>query len=117
MDRSRSPRRLWDEHWAAIEAGDLERAVSNYAVDARVIMPGRGFVGREEIIQGLTDFHRLFDGTPTPRTLDFAREVILFTWSFTGAGLIVEHGVDTYVVRDGLIHDQTVYAPIVTTRG
>ena len=85
------------------------RLVANFAEEAVQISPAGVRRGRDGIREG---FIQLFKDLPQAnwemRTTLFGGDVLFLEWSATSGTNRAEHGVDTFVFRDGLIQAQTV---------
>ena len=46
----RSPRQVYDDHWDAIQAGDMDRVLADYADDAIFVLHGKNS-NRHETVQ------------------------------------------------------------------
>lgn len=106
---SRTPEEVYASHGAALMGEDLDALAANFAEDAVIITPagvrhGRGGA-RENFTQLFTD---LPQAEWDMRTTLFGGEILFLEWSATSAESSATHGVDTFVIRDGLIRAQTV---------
>lgn len=112
QDRSRrGARQVWDDHLAAIRSGDPERILSDYAEDAALVMAGTVITGKESILRGFAAFAARIGGQiPTVTSVTACGEVVLVEYRLETPDLLIPDGVDTFVVRDGLIRYQTVHA-------
>jgi len=104
----RTPRKVFDDHWDAVTAGDLDRVLADYAEDAVFVRPGRIARGRasvrtvfEELGADLAGFHFHQESI----TVD--GPIVLLEWSGHGAGGDAS-GVDSFVIHDDRIHQQTL---------
>src|SRR5688572_4472485 len=61
----RTPAQMWKDHWASLQAGNLQLAICDYAPNAQVVMPGSVLTSRDQILAGLSGFYNLFGGVPT----------------------------------------------------
>ena len=112
----RTPEEAIVEHLALLQAGNLEAALCDYAEDAVVILPGQVASGIDEIRVGLSGFAQLFgDAVPEVDSLTTVDAVVLLTFHVTGPDLSIPNGSDTYVVKKGHIHYQTVHDVLVPT--
>ncbi len=103
------PRGVVQRHWDAVQSGDFDAIAADYAPDARFVRPGLTTAGR----QGCREFFaRLFDeldgfqARQDSVTVD--GDVVLLEWSAAHADGRAARGVDTFVVRKGLIQTQTL---------
>jgi ketosteroid isomerase-like protein len=106
---TRTPQEVLAHHGPALDAGDLDEIVADFADDAVMITPAgpkRGKDGvREAFAQLLAD---LPDANWHIKQQTAADDVVLLQWTADAAGSRAEDGVDTLVIRDGLIRAQTV---------
>ncbi len=111
---ARTPRQVWEQHLAALAQGNFERAMCDYAWDARVVMAGSVIRGWKNVRQGFLDMNQMMGNQiPSMISVDVDGEVVLTTWSIQTPFFSIPDGSDTFVVRFGLIHYQTVHAPMV----
>lgn len=112
--KQRTPEQVIADHYAALGAGDLERAMCDYAVDARVIMPGSVGRGIDQIRAGFLGMAQMFGGAmPTINSITIDGEVVLLTYSIYTPTVSIPDGSDTFVIRNGLIYYQIVHSPLV----
>lgn len=110
----RTPQQVMADHIAALEAGDLQRAMCDYAQDAVVIMPGSVIRGRAAITEGFSQFYQLFGGrVPTITSMTIEGEVAFDTFTLETEFASIPDGADTFVIRFGRIRYQTVHSTIV----
>lgn len=109
----RSPRQVMIEHQEALRAGDMNKAMCNYAPHARVLSEGGLQVGRDQIRAGFEGMAGMFGGImPETTGIYDTGEVVLVTWEVHTPGASIPDGVDTFVIRFGQIVYQTVHAKI-----
>jgi len=106
---TRTPAEIYASHGKALVAEDLDRLAANFAENAVQISPAGVRRGRDRIRRG---FMQLFKDLPQAnwkmRTTLFGGDVLFLEWSATSGTNRAEHGVDTFVFRDGFIQAQTV---------
>jgi uncharacterized protein (TIGR02246 family) len=106
---TRTPEEIYASHGQALVAEDLDGLVANFAEDAVQISPAGVRQGRDGIREG---FAQLFKDLPQAdwdmKTTLFGGDVLFLEWSARSGNNQAEHGVDTFVFRDGLIQAQTV---------
>jgi hypothetical protein len=118
----RSPEQVLDDHRAALAAGDFDAAICNYATDAIVIGDGGIDTGHEQIRSSLEFFNRVFEGTQPQVIQQIVVDVLTNQTSMVRLLFTIDHpcisvpdGIDTYIIRRGLIHGQTSHAfPVFT---
>lgn len=123
--KNRSPEQTVREHFALIQAGNLELAMCDYAEDAVVIIAPQDpsattaqvVTGLANIRAGLEGFASVFgNAIPQLESLTAASSVVLLTFHVNGPAVSVPHGSDTYVVKRGRIVTQTVHDIIEPTQ-
>ena len=117
---TRSAAQVWADHLDALQKGDIDRAMCDYAANAKVIMPGSVASGAAAIRAGFLQFGALVGfATPTITSVTIDYEIILSTFSLLASptGVTIPDGSDTFVVRFGLIQYQTVHAALVFASG
>ncbi|MGP4048444.1 nuclear transport factor 2 family protein [Streptomyces sp. 2A115] len=104
----RSPRRVLDDHLAALNSGDADRIAADYADDAVVLLPGTAFTGRAAIRDAFAENARaLPDAGYTSVSLTGSSELLLLEWHMSAGSVTVTDGIDTFLISDGLIRRQT----------
>ena len=108
---TRTPDEVVQHHFKALGDGDLEEIMTDYAPDA-VLISRAGTVAGADAIRGA--FGQLLTTLPniawTASAQVSAGDTVLLEWSADAGSVAVEDGVDTFVVRDGLIRSQTARA-------
>nr|WP_232247998.1 nuclear transport factor 2 family protein [Streptacidiphilus rugosus] len=106
---ARTPQQIFQSHGKALLAEDVDAIVANFAEDAVFITPTSVREGREGVREAFT---QLFADLPHARwdlkITTFAGDVLFLEWSAESDAHLADHGVDTFVFRDGLIQAQTV---------
>ncbi|MBT2412785.1 nuclear transport factor 2 family protein [Streptomyces sp. ISL-12] len=104
----RSPRRVLDDHLAALNSGDADRIAADYADDAVVLLPGKAVTGKAAIRDAFADNARTLPGAAyAPLSVTEATGLLLLEWGMKADSLTVTDGIDTFLVSDGLIRRQT----------
>jgi hypothetical protein len=107
---TRSAEEVLDDHLATSLNGDIEEDLSrNYAPDVVVVSNWgveRGHDGMRRMGQLLR--RQLPDCTFTYRLRIVEGEIAMLAWSASSTAASVHDGVDSYVIRDGLIQAQTI---------
>ena len=105
---ARTPDEVVQHHFKALGDGDLEEIMTDYAPDAALITQA-GVVAGREAIRGA--FGQLLTSLPniawTASAQVSAGDTVLLEWTADAGAVAVEDGVDTFVVREGLIQSQT----------
>ncbi len=110
----RTPEEVLQDLRAALASGDLDAAMCNYALDAKVISDG-GIDETHEQIRATLQFNLdLYGGTQPQVVQELAvpvfeseMHVVRVLWTIDTACVSVPDGVDTYVIHEGGIHGQT----------
>ena len=109
-DNMRTARKVFDDHWDALMAGDMDGVLSDYAEDATFIRPGgRIGSGHDYISQVFAEIGASLDGFAFEQvsvTDDGA--VVLLEWRGVHEDGRVANGSDTFVIQDGTIRQQTL---------
>lgn len=109
----RTPKQVILEHQAALLSGDINRAMCDYAPNARVLTADGVDVGRDAILQGFLAMADLFGGVmPTTTAIHHTGEVVMVNWEVYTPFMSIPDGVDTFVIRFGQIYYQTVHARV-----
>ena len=58
----RTAQEVFDHHWDAVMAGDMDRLLSDYADDALFVRPGKTAQGHAEITRFFEDIGGALDG-------------------------------------------------------
>ena len=106
---TRTPQEVFQHHAEVLIGGDLEGILSDYADDAVMITPAGVKRGKEGIRE---TFRELLADLPSADwdvpTQIFEGDLLFIEWSAVSQKMRVEDGIDTFVIRDGLIRAQTV---------
>lgn len=105
---TRSPGEIIDHHAAALAAGDVDAVVADYAEDARFITTDGVVAGKTALKETFAAVLDQFPGF----TLSVVNQVIdgdtvLLEWTADAREHTITGGVDTFLIRDGLIQLQT----------
>lgn len=111
MTACRAPLEVFTAHGAALLSGDVEAIAADYAEDCVIMLPGRQIHGRGQAgVRGF--FAGPLAALPEPRwtavSTAASGETVFHERSVTSALHRVDDGIDTLLVRDGLIQVQTV---------
>lgn len=108
----RTPEEIFTHHAQALGAEDLDATVLDYADNAALITPDRVLHGKGAIRQF---FAGVFQALPQARwgvRTSYADNILFLLWTADSARASVSDGIDTFVFKDGLIQDQTVFCTI-----
>lgn len=108
----RTPKQVIQDHQAALLAGDIDRAMCDYAPTARVLTADGVNVGRAAIRAGFEAMAGLFGSLPTTTGVFDTGPTVMVTWEIHTPFASIPDGVDTFVILFGQIHYQTVHARI-----
>ncbi|MCW2539346.1 MAG: hypothetical protein JWN95_1071 [Frankiales bacterium] len=104
----RSATEVVTDHLKALNAHDLDAIAADYTDDAVLIFPGGVVSGlpavRAAFGQGI---ERMPDAVYTTKSMTEANGVVLLEWTLEAAAATADDGIDTIVVRDGMIVGQT----------
>ena len=107
----RTPAEVLEDHLRRAKAGDVAGDLrANYSDD--VVLVDREGVrhGHEGVLDAATQLAReLPDAAFDYVVTHVDGEIAYLQWRARASGASVEHGTDTYVIRDGLIRAQTWY--------
>lgn len=104
----RTPQEIFEEHLAAVSAGDLDALVEGYTEDALLVTTEIALRGRAAIREF---FAAALGSLPGVRiTIDsavYAGDAVLLTWRGDAPAGTIRDAVDTLVCADGRIRLQT----------
>ena len=113
---ARTPQEVFQHHAEVLIAGDLDGIVSDYSDDAVFITPDGVRRGKDGVRDG---FVKLLGDVPSADwdvpTQIFEGDLLFIEWTADSERTRVEDGVDTFVIRDGLIQAQTVRYTVLQT--
>ena len=113
----RTPREVLEDHLRRAKEGDIAGDVgANYAEEVILIdreKVRRGHDGVHDAARQLAD--ELPDALYEYVMTAVEGELAYLQWKATARGARVEHGTDTFVIRDGLIRAQTWYYRVERT--
>jgi hypothetical protein len=107
----RAPEDVFEDHLRRAREGDVEGDVrENYAADVVLVDREKVRHGHEGVFDAARQLaaelpHASFEYVTTR----VVGEIAYLVWTATAQGARVEHGTDTFVIRDGLIRAQTWY--------
>ncbi|HUA42505.1 MAG TPA: nuclear transport factor 2 family protein [Streptosporangiaceae bacterium] len=106
---TRTPQEVLAHHSRALGAADLDEIVADFADDAVMITPAGVKRGKQGVREAFTELLADLPGAAwgVTRQVD-ADGVVLLAWTADAAGSRADDGVDTFVVKDGMIRVQTV---------
>ena len=106
----RTPQEVFKHHAEVLAAGDLEGIVSDYAEDAVFISEDGVLRGKDGVREA---FSKVLADLPHARWSIHTRilegDVLFLEWTADLPASRAEHGVETFVFRDGAIAVQTVH--------
>lgn len=119
MTRERSPMEVFADHGTAMLSGRVEAIAEDYAPACAIMLPGRRFEGRSGVLEF---FSTLLAALPAPQWTAVSTaahdDVVFHEWTVSSELHRVDDGIDTLLVRGGLIQVQTVrYTLVPAHRG
>ncbi len=115
---ARGPQEVFDDHLHQGQHGNVEEDLSrNYAPEV-VVLTGAGVHRGHDAVRELAAWLRqeLPDATFTYTTRGVDGEVALLEWTAsTPSAERVQDGADTFVIRGGRIHAQTIHSTVLPT--
>jgi uncharacterized protein (TIGR02246 family) len=114
---ARTPQEVFAHHAEALMAGDLDEIVADYADDAVFITPGGVKRGKEGVRDAFTALlAELPNAEWAVPTQTFEGDVLFIEWRADSKANRVEDGIDTFVIKDGMIQTQTVRYTLIPTK-
>jgi len=114
---TRTPQEVMAHHAPALSAGDLDEIVTDFADDAVMITPTGAKYGKDGVREA---FSQLLADLPEAswhvKKQIMADDLVLLEWTADAARSRAEDGIDTLLIRDGLIRAQTVHYTLQPTR-
>jgi hypothetical protein len=109
--RERSPDSVLKDHLRLWKLGDVESDIArNYSPAAVIVRGDRTYRGHDEIRTAATDLGQdLPDGRFEYRAIRVEQDMAFLEWSAANQDAIIDHGVDSFLIRDGWILIQTVH--------
>lgn len=96
-------RAAYDQHVAALAAGDLDAIVAGYDENAVLVGPTGSGRGHDFIRTVFAEVPTILDDRQPEVTIQVVDEVLVAVWTSHPAAPVPATGVDTFVFRDGLI--------------
>ena len=107
-------RQILEHHAKALADGNIAAIMADYADDAVLVMLDRNYVGKAAVQEHWTNGLAAFNGGKlTPLGLGVHGNLALTTWSFASSAVTIPVGVDSYVIRNDKIAQQTCYYTVV----
>jgi hypothetical protein len=114
--RNRTPDEVVSDLRDALAAGDWDAVASNYAADAFLIDDQGVLIGPDEIVESFMSLDSLFEGAqPAVNEENVFQDTVRVLFELDGGWVVIPDGVDTFVIRRGLIRRQTRHAVIEFT--
>jgi ketosteroid isomerase-like protein len=115
---TRTTQQVFDSHRDAIETGDFERLIADYADDANLLTLDGAFVGKEGVA---SFFAGAFESFPGLR-ISFEKTAVegdtfLLQWSAECDVGTFPHGVAAFIIREGKIQRQAEWFIFVPKEG
>ena len=111
---ARSTQEVFHDHMGALGRGDLPALMADYAKDAILMTMDTVYEGRDAV-QGY--FVGAFTAMPTMKITGTGErvngDVVLCTWTGDSDGARIPVGVDTFVIREDKIRQQTCWYTVV----
>jgi hypothetical protein len=110
----RTPEEIFAHHGQAMGAEDLDATMMDFA-DTAVLVTSDGVRRDKDAIRNF--FDGLFKALPQAqlglKTIYYVDNVLFVEWTGDSARASVSDGVDTFLLKDGLIQAQTAHCTIV----
>ncbi len=108
---TRSAQEVFDDHLRRANEGDVEADIeTNYAEDVVFIDNGVIRIGRQGALEAAAQLEAdAPDATYTYDTVLVEGEIAYLEWTAEAGSTRIGIGVDSFVIRDGLIRAQTIY--------
>ena len=107
---TRTPRGVFEHHFAALKTGDVDAVMTDYNEDSVVITPAGAARGvraiREGVIMLLTAIPR---ATWQLTTQIYHGHILFLQWAADSRNTQINDGVETYLFKDGRIRIQTAH--------
>jgi ketosteroid isomerase-like protein len=113
---ARTPQEIFEQHGAALGAGDIDRLVADYTDDAVFITPRTVRHGKDGVREGITELLTdLPDAEWNIQAAFFEKDVLFLAWSAVSGSRRARDGADTFVFDGELIRVQTVRYTLEST--
>lgn len=113
---TRSTQEVIEEHLELRKQGEIETDLErNFADDVILLTPGRIHHGKDGVRETAEMLERAVSDPETYNydSLVCEREVALLEWSAHTERMHIEDGVDSFMVRDGLVRAQTIRYSVI----
>jgi ketosteroid isomerase-like protein len=99
---------VFRDHLSAVNSGDIQTILMDYAEDAQILTAQGALKGREGVEAFYTQAFSLLPGAQIVVKQTVAGEnSLLVWWSASSSAGRIDDGIDTFVIEDGLIVLQT----------
>ena len=111
----RTTKEVWEHHCVAFANADIDAVISDFAEDAFYITTNKIIRGKEQIRE-LYDSHfksleKNSKSVIVSETME--GEIVFFEWTFESPTIRITDGVDTFIIKDGLIVAQTMRSTVI----
>ena len=114
---ARSVQQVFEHHMVALGNGDMDELMADYADDAILLTLEGSFVGKgaiqaffEGMLPGFANF------VDTGSAVAVEGDMLVTAWSGESDAMSVQHGVDSFIIKDGRIQRQT-FAGLIVAKG
>ncbi len=105
----RTAQEVFDHHWDAVMAGDMDRLLSDYADDALFVRPGKTAQGHAEITRFFEEIGGALDGFAIEQvSVTTSEPIVMLEWRGSHADGRSASGTDTFVIEDDKIRHQSL---------
>ena len=105
----RTAQEVFDHHWDAVMAGDMDRLLSDYADDALFVRPGQVAQGHAEITEFFMDIGGALDGFSIEQvSVTTAEPIVVLEWRGSHDDGRSASGTDSFVITGDKIRLQTL---------
>ena len=103
-------RKVLDHHWQAFKQGNLDAVMEDYTEESILILPDGTHEGLDEIREVFIGAFKSYPQGSSSLHLEKSvveKDVAYIIWTADAPTFTLEHGSDTFLIRDGKIIRQT----------
>jgi ketosteroid isomerase-like protein len=103
---SRTPQDVFESHKEAVQTGNFEQLIGNYAEDAVLLTMDRVYRGKDGVDEYFKTITSYTNVVVNFEAVVFADDLVVQQWSADADEVFVPRGVGVFLIRDGLIQRQ-----------
>ena len=114
---SRSPQEVFESHKEAVQTGNFEQLIGDYADDAVLLTMDEVYRGKEGVAEFFGILTRYTNVVVNFEDVVYGDDLVVQQWSADAEEVFAPRGVGVFLIRDGLIQRQGEWFEIFPKEG